>query len=148
MWPTAKSSKRDDPLKHLTTQEKQYMLFNYAYVDCEVFLHWTTLSCILPRPACITAYKSRVLKEYVLIPAQGFSGIRSRRRQAQTPSMAENLFGIHVSEENMKQGASNHWIFDSLFYAKQYPFLFQRSAPSLLFGFLSLCLSAFSWMIK
>lgn len=59
--------------------------------------------------------KVRVLKEYVLILAEGTSGIRSRHRQAQTPTVAEYLFGIHVSEENMKQGASNHQIFDSFF---------------------------------
>lgn len=29
--------------------------------------------------------------------------------------MAGNLFGIHVCEENVKQGASNHQIFDSFF---------------------------------
>lgn len=45
--------------------------------------------------------KVRVLKEYVLILVEWAFGIRSRRRQAQTPAVAENLFGIHVSEENM-----------------------------------------------
>lgn len=55
--------------------------------------------------------KVRILKEYVLIPAERPSGIRSRHRQAQAPTVVGNLFGIHVSEENMKQSASNHQIF-------------------------------------
>lgn len=44
----------------------------------------------------------------VLIPADGPAGNRSGPGQAQALTMAENLFGIHVCEENTKRGASKN----------------------------------------
>lgn len=80
-------------------------------------MSYTELLIALSSKKCLYhCPKARILKEYVLIPAERPSGIRSRHRQAQAPTVADNLFGIHVSEENMKQSASNHLIFDGFSY--------------------------------
>lgn len=83
----------------------QWCLSGLCVLYTERLIELTSKFCLNHCP------KVRILKEYVLIPAERPSGIRSRHRQAQAPTRVGNLFGIHVSEENMKQSASNHQIF-------------------------------------